>query len=113
MTRLADTYSIANALVKIGLNFLQIQSKNVEWFYKTSNCRWSINPVEYQKSRPYSHPPQPPLGGIRLNSEIIIDESRTHKEPKEPIIGTQENIQQSNKEVKRICKILLPIYLIN
>ena len=92
--RLADTYSIANAFAKIGLNFLQIQSKNAEWFYKTSNCRW---PVKHHS-----------LSDIKLNSEIIIDESSIHKEP---TIETQEHVQQSNKEVNEFLNILP--YLIN
>src|SRR5687767_9886219 len=101
--RFADTYSIANAFAKFGLSFLQTQSKNLEWFYKTSNCRWSINSVKYKKQHPNSQPPQPPqppLGDVKLNSEIIIDEPSINKEP---ITGTQENIQQSNKEVNLIC----------
>jgi len=98
---LADTYSIVNAFAKIGSNFLQIQSKNAEWFHKTSNWRWS---VKYQRSYPHSQPPPPPQSPnipfpsttLKLNAKILTDEPKICKEP---IIGMQESIQQSNKEV--------------
>ncbi|CAB4475030.1 unnamed protein product [Rhizophagus irregularis] len=85
--RLADTYSIANAFAKIGSNFLQIQSKNTEWFYKTSNWRWS---VKYQKPSPQAQDIRLPM--TTLDSKVIIDEPNTYKAS---IIETQEH---SNKE---------------
>lgn len=85
--RLADTYSIANAFAKIGSNFLQIQSKNTEWFYKTSNWRWS---VKYQKLSPQAQDIRSPM--TTLDSKVIIDEPNTYKAS---IIETQEH---SNKE---------------
>jgi hypothetical protein len=86
--RLADTYGIANAFAKIGSNFLQIQSKNTEWFYKTSNWRWS---VKCQKS-----PPQPQeirFPETTLDSNIIADEPNTYEESN---IRTQEHPNKEN-----------------
>ncbi|RIA93881.1 ABC1 family-domain-containing protein [Glomus cerebriforme] len=96
--RLADTYSIANAIAKIGSNFLQIQSKNTEWFYKTSNWRWS---VKYQKSSQLQNTPSSETSTVKFDSKIIIDEPNIYKEP---IVGTQESIQQSNEEKRNILK---------
>ncbi len=122
----SDIYSIANAFTKIGSNFLQIQTKNIEWFYKTSNWRCSI---KYQHSHPYPHshphpsssqniPPElekvtnsiKPLevsSNIKLSSEIINDKPNIHKEP---INETKENIQwnvlkESKIPVSRVSRL--------
>ncbi|CAG8564068.1 483_t:CDS:2 [Funneliformis caledonium] len=108
---LTDIYSIGNAFTKIGSNFLQIQTKNAQWFYKTSNWRLSLT---YQQSHPSpsSYPPQNiprelekvtnPLDeslNVKPNSEIIINKSYIHQEP---INETRENNQQNVLQMSKI-----------
>ncbi|CAG8544329.1 11845_t:CDS:2 [Funneliformis mosseae] len=108
---LTDIYSIGNAFTKIGSNFLQIQTKNAQWFYKTSNWRLSLT---YQQSHPSpsSSPPQNiprelekvtnPLDeslNVKPNSEIIINKSYIHQEP---INETRENNQQNVLQMSKI-----------
>ncbi|CAI2174456.1 19166_t:CDS:2 [Funneliformis geosporum] len=101
---LTDIYSIANAFTKIGSIFLQIQTKNAQWFYKTSN--WQLS-VKYQQSHPYPSSPPPqyisrelkkvtnPLDeslNVKLNSEITINKPYIQQDPNN---GTRDNIQQN------------------